>query len=73
MTMGLLIYLQGYAFTWWKSLGSDGAVEEKLDNAMVVREWLNNFPNNMLRNLVAGSSDHYPILLETKLRNFVFK
>lgn len=33
------IVLEGYQFTWWKSLGSVRAVEERLDRAMITPEW----------------------------------
>ena len=57
------INLDGYPFTWFKSLGSDRAVEERLDRALGNEAWYQIFPNATLDNLVAPVSDHYPILL----------
>jgi hypothetical protein len=55
--------MEGYPFTWFKSLGTPRAVEEKLDRALVNNDWFNLFPTAILENLAAPSSDHYPILL----------
>lgn len=56
------INLDGYPYTWFKSLGTDRAVEERLDRALANEAWFNLFPNVSLDNLVASVSDHYPIL-----------
>jgi len=58
------MHMEGYPFTWFKSLGTPRAVEEKLDRAMANEAWMQLFPHARLENLVAPSSDHYPILLE---------
>jgi hypothetical protein len=55
--------LEGYPFTWFKSLGTPRAVEERLDRALANNAWFNIFPNAMLETLAAPASDHYPILL----------
>lgn len=55
--------MEGYPFTWFKSLGTIRVVEEKLDRALVTSSWLQLFPNAKLESLVAPSSDHFPILL----------
>jgi hypothetical protein len=55
--------VEGYPFTWFKSLGTPRAVEERLDRALANNEWFNLFLTATLENLVAPSSDHYPILL----------
>ena len=55
--------VKGYPFTWFKSLGTSRAVEERLDRALANNAWFNLFPNALLENLVAPASDHYPILL----------
>lgn len=57
------IYLEGYSFTWFKSKGSESAVEERLDRAMVTEDWLQLFPDAHLHNLLAPISDHNLILL----------
>jgi hypothetical protein len=55
--------VEGYPFTWFKSLGTSRAVEERLDRALANTGWSNIFPTTTLENLAAPSSDHYPILL----------
>lgn len=55
--------LQGYPFTWGRSRGTENAVEERLDRALVTNSWLNLFPNAHLATLMAAMSDHYPIQL----------
>ncbi|XP_024640472.1 uncharacterized protein [Medicago truncatula] len=58
------VHMEGYPFTWFKSLGTPRAVEEKLDRALATNSWMHLFPNAKLENLVAPSSDHFPILLD---------
>jgi hypothetical protein len=55
--------MEGYNFTWFKSLGTDRAVEEKLDRALSNAAWYQQFPNANLECLTATSSDHYPLWL----------
>jgi hypothetical protein len=47
--------------SYGKSLGTPLAVEEKLDRAMANEAWMQLFPHARLENLVAPSSDHYPV------------
>ncbi|PNX87709.1 endonuclease/exonuclease/phosphatase family protein, partial [Trifolium pratense] len=58
------VHMEGYPFTWFKSLGTPRAVEERLDRALANEDWFHMFPNAKLENLVAPASDHYPILLD---------
>jgi hypothetical protein len=58
------IHMEGYPYTWFKSLGTPRAVEEKLDRALANEAWMQLFPHVRLENLAAPSSDHFPILLE---------
>jgi hypothetical protein len=58
------MHMEGYPFTWFKSLGTPRVVEEKLDRAMANEAWMQLFPHARLENLVAPSSDHFAILLE---------
>ncbi|PNX90114.1 endonuclease/exonuclease/phosphatase family protein, partial [Trifolium pratense] len=58
------VHMDGYPFTWFKSLGTPRAVEERLDRALANEAWFQLFPNAKLENLVAPASDHYPILLD---------
>ncbi|GAU10613.1 hypothetical protein TSUD_422120, partial [Trifolium subterraneum] len=55
--------LHGYPFTWFKSLGTIRAVEEKLDRALASVEWCNLFNHAKLECLTTTASDHYPLLL----------
>jgi len=57
------VHMEGYAYTWFKSLGMVRAVEERLDRALATDTWSNLFPNAILENLPAPSSDHCPIML----------
>jgi hypothetical protein len=58
----------GYPFTWFKSLGTERAVEEKLDRAMANIEWCNLFTHAILECLTTTASDHYPLFLNWKQR-----
>ncbi|MCI17907.1 endonuclease/exonuclease/phosphatase family protein, partial [Trifolium medium] len=55
--------MEGYQFTWFKSLGTDRVVEVKLDRALSTEAWCQLFPNARLECLTATSSDHYPLWL----------
>ena len=55
--------VEGYAYTWFKSLGTPRAVEERLDRAFANNLWFNLFRNASVETLVAPTYDHYPILL----------
>ncbi|GAU39464.1 hypothetical protein TSUD_158950 [Trifolium subterraneum] len=57
------IELTGYPFTWFKSLGTARAVEEKLDRALANMDWCNMFVDAKLECLTTTASDHYPLLL----------
>jgi hypothetical protein len=58
------VQMEGYPFTWFKSLGTPRAVEERLDRALANDAWFQLFPHAKVDNLVAPASDHYPILLD---------
>ena len=58
------VYMKGYLYTWFKSLGTPKAVEVKLDRALANADWFHMFPNVTVENLVAPTSDHYPLLLK---------
>jgi hypothetical protein len=58
------VFMKGYPYTWFKSLGTPRAVEVKLDRALANADWFRMFPNVMVENLVAPASDHYPLLLK---------
>lgn len=52
-----------YQCTWSRSKGTENAVEERLDRAMMMPRWSELFLNAKLLNLVAPVSDHTPILV----------
>lgn len=63
------IHLEGHKFTWFRSLGTDRAIEEKLDIIMVNRAWMSLFQDVNAHFLSATTSDHYLVLLgSTMLR-----
>lgn len=57
------IPLDGYQFSWFKSLGMPNAKEERLDRALVTSPQQSLFLLARLQNLVASISDHTPLLL----------
>jgi len=57
------VQIEGYPFTWFKSLGTPCAVEERLDRALANNLWFNIFLDAVVETLVAPASDHYPIYL----------
>jgi hypothetical protein len=59
------IQLEGYPYTWVKSIGSPNIIEERLDRAMANSNWLELHPESKLVNIIASHSDHNPILLHT--------
>ncbi|PNY08791.1 endonuclease/exonuclease/phosphatase family protein, partial [Trifolium pratense] len=63
--------LEGYQYTWFKSLGTNRALEERLDRAMHTHAWSLMFPKARLINLVAATSDHSPILLKLEHEPYI--
>jgi hypothetical protein len=59
------IHLEGYPYTWVKSMGTPNIIEERLDRAMANSEWLIMYPDTKLVNIIASHSYHNPILLHT--------
>jgi len=57
------VHMEGYNFTWFKSLGTDRAVEEKLDRALANNSWHSMFSTASLECLTTTASDHYPLRL----------
>jgi len=55
--VGLIdIHMEGYSYTWFKSLGTPRVVE---DTALANEAWMHSFPHVRLTNRVAPSSDHF--------------
>jgi hypothetical protein len=48
------IMLEGYPYTWFKSLGKDNAIEEHRDRVMATSEWFDQFLNHKLVNEIAS-------------------
>lgn len=57
------LVLEGYQFTWSKSVGTPEVKEGKLDRAFATQQWLDLFPHNKLVNGVSDKSDHNPLWL----------
>ena len=58
------VFMKGYLYTWFKSIGTPRVVEVKLDIGLANADWFQMFPNVTIENLVAPASDHYPLLLK---------
>lgn len=68
------ISLQGYQFTWSKSVGIGNFVEELLDSAMANSSWWSMFRDVSLHNLVARITDQSPLLVQcTTIPNEVYR
>ena len=59
------LQLEGYPYAWAQGRGTNEAIEERVDRAIVSMTWLNTFPNAKLQNLVSVTSDHTPIEIDT--------
>jgi hypothetical protein len=57
------VLIEGYPFTWFKSLGTPRVVQEMLEKTLAKNAWFDIFPSGKLENLAASASDHCPILL----------
>lgn len=55
--------MEGYSFTWLKSLGTDRAVEENLDRFMSNSDWCSFLSEARVKCLMVSTSNHYLILL----------
>ncbi|CAK8574083.1 unnamed protein product [Lathyrus sativus] len=57
------VSMEGYPFKWFKNLGTDRVVKEKIDRAMTNSDWCMLFSEAKVKCLTTTTSDHYPILL----------
>ncbi|XWS29657.1 hypothetical protein CRYUN_Cryun24cG0048500 [Craigia yunnanensis] len=55
----------GQKFTWF-GIREGVLIKERLDRILVNLEWMEEFPNIQVTNLLAVGSDHSPIVMETK-------
>ncbi|KAL8516077.1 hypothetical protein ACS0TY_014670 [Phlomoides rotata] len=64
-----LLYMQlhGRSFTWYKA---DGTCKSRIDRAMINSEWVSKWPNSYLKGLRRTLSDHCPIMLEIKVKDW---
>ncbi|XP_019153894.1 PREDICTED: uncharacterized protein LOC109150438 [Ipomoea nil] len=53
----------GPQYTWVKSQGTSGMIEEKLDRILANEEWLSLFQGARAQSLVVPYSDHLPLVL----------
>ena len=53
----------GPFFTWERSRGQDGWVEERLDRCMAGSKWMHLFPMSEVRVIDITTSDRLPLLL----------
>lgn len=59
--------LNGRSYTCYKP---DGSCKSRLDRMLVNNEWLSKWPTVFLRGMQHSISDHCPLLLETKERDW---
>lgn len=65
------IGLKGYPFTWERSRGKEGWVEEKLDQALANPDWRKCFPKAVVSTVEVCISDHLLIFLDPQPLNEV--
>lgn len=58
--------MEGYQFTWTKSLGTLDSKELRLDRAVATQSWLDLFPSYHFSNGLSDKSDHSPIWLRLR-------
>lgn len=70
----------GCEFTWERSRGSPGWIQERLDRGLATQVWRNMFPRAEIKVLEVSTSDHLPLFLELnklvyvpKVRKFKFE
>ncbi|XP_074323065.1 uncharacterized protein LOC141660009 [Apium graveolens] len=54
----------GKKFTWEKSRGTNGWVQERLDRGVATQSWRRLFPDAVVRVLDVAPSDHLPLSLQ---------
>ena len=59
----------GSKFTWSNKRAGFANVKERLDRGVCNQEWQGLFPKAEIKPLIASSSDHNPILLDTHLED----
>lgn len=58
--------MEGYQFTWTKSLGTPDSKEVRLDQALATQSWLDVFLMHRFINGVSDKSDHSPTWLRLR-------
>lgn len=59
--------LHGRSFTWYKP---NGRCRSRLDRILINNSWINRWPNSNQKGLLRTLSDHVPIILEIKVRDW---
>nr|XP_023915286.1 uncharacterized protein LOC112026812 [Quercus suber] len=60
---------RGYKFTWNNKRPSTANTRERLDRAVVNKDWIDMFPASMVSHIFSHASDHMPLLLQTRRDN----
>ncbi|CAA0831099.1 Unknown protein, partial [Striga hermonthica] len=55
----------GHPFTWTNNRKGDQAIEEKLDRFLFSQNWLDLFPNSLIKIIPVASSDHSILLFDS--------
>lgn len=63
----------GHEFTWEKSRGTDGWIQERLDRGFATQVWRNLFPQAEVKVLDVSTSDHLPLVLQLNAKVYVPK
>lgn len=63
----------GEKFTWEKSRGMSGWVQERLDRGVATQSWKNLFPDATVKVLDVAPSDHLPLNLQLNRQVYVLK
>ncbi|KAL8477512.1 hypothetical protein ACS0TY_029705 [Phlomoides rotata] len=59
--------LHGRTFTWYKP---DGSCKSRIDRFLINNNWLNSWTNSYQKGLRRSLSDHCPIMLEIKVKDW---
>ena len=60
----------GYPYTWNNKRPGSANTKERLDRAVATLEWRNKFPKSTVTHLSSHTSDHLPIILQTKTSKY---
>lgn len=63
----------GCEFTWERSRGTPGWIQERLDRGFANQRWRDLFPNAVVQVLEVSTSDHLPLFLNLNMQVYVPK